>query len=407
MHDPLPSPPHAFRRLERDLTRRRLMQLDPRMRTELALLGLLIAGFLFWQVRVPLDGLVRARGATAGLGVVAVAWLVLAALGAALAGGEHGRRLRTGPHGPEWLALPLAPDALARHLAWESRSRLGWLAVPAAGVLAAAFGLVPWWWLAVMAVAFVGLLRAAGEVGCAIAARAVTGATEPRPGLHPIERVLAVAAPRQRRRRFTPARWRRTPAWLAIAGKDLRLTFRVGAMGRMAVVALAFGAASLLAWQIPGEPGLRHYIALALALIAAASLAEWLIVLAGSDPFATLRVLPVGVVTVWGARAVWGLAAAVLLIAGQAIAARELSPRALQLFLGWSGAATLAIAVLGVNYGVTLFPRTDVARRMLGLSLGLAMAASIMLPLSGWVILLTAVLHSARRLPRWARLEEA
>jgi len=30
----------------------------------------------------------------------------------------------------------------------------------------------------------------------------------------------------------------------------------------------------------------------------------------------------------------------------------------------------------------------------------------VMLPLSGWVVLLTAVLHSARRLPRWARLEQ-
>jgi hypothetical protein len=404
---PPASPTHAFRGLERALTRRRLMQLDPRMRTELALLGLLIAGFMFWQVRVPLDGLVRSRGVSAALGVVAVAWLILGGLGAVIAGGEHARRLRTGPRGPEWLALPLAPAALERHLAWESRSRLGWLAIPAIGVLAASYGLVPAWWLALMAAAFAGLLRLAGTLGCSVAGRAVMGATEPRPGLHPIERVLAVAAPRVVRRRVAPAPWRRAPAWVAIAGKDLLLTFRVGTMGRTAAIAIAFGIASLLAWQIPGEPALRHSIALALALIAAASLAEWLIALAGSDPFAALRVLPVSVMTVWGARAVWGLAFALALIAGQAIAARELSPRALQLFLGWSGAATLAIAVLGVNYGVTLFPRADVARRMLGLSLGLAMAASIMLPLSGWIILLTAVLHSARRLPRWARLEEA
>ncbi len=407
MHAPIPSPAHVFRGLERALTRRRLMQLDPRMRTELALLGLLIAGFLFWQVRVPLDGLVRARGATAALGVVAVAWLILAAVGASLAGGEHARRLRTGPRGPEWLALPLAPAALERHLAWDSRSRLWWLAVPAIGVIAAAFGLVPAWWLPLLAVAFVGLLHVAGALGCAVGARLVMGATEPRPGLHPIERVLAVAAPRVARRRFAAARWRRAPAWLAIAGKDLLLTSRVGAMWRTAAVALALVAASFMAWQIPGEPGLRHFVALALALVAAASLAEWLIALAGSDPFAALRVLPVSVMTVWGARVVWGVAAALVLMAGQAIAARELSPRALQLFLVWSGAATLAIAVLGVNYGLTLFPRADVARRMLGLSLGLAMAASIMLPLSGWIILLTAVLHSARRLPRWASIEEA
>ena len=75
------------------------------------------------------------------------------------------------------------------------------------------------------------------------------------------------------------------------------------------------------------------------------------------------------------------------------------------MFLVWSGLATVAITTLGVNYGVTLFPRADVAERLLGLSLGLAIAASVMLPLSGWIVLLTAVLHSARRLGHWSRLE--
>ncbi len=407
MHDPIPSRTPAFRGLERALTRRRLMQLDPRLRLELALLGLLIAGFLFWQVRVPLDGLVRSRGPSAALGVVAVAWLILAALGGLLAGSDHARQLRNGPRGPAWLALPLAPAALERHLAWESRSRMGWLAVPALGVLVAGFGLVPAWWLALLAAAFVGLLRVAGALGCAVGYRAVVGVTEARPGLHAIERVLAVAAPRAVRRQVAQAPWRRAPAWVAIAAKDLLLTLRIGAMRRTAALPVAFGVASLLAWQLPGEPALHHFTAFALALLAAAALAEWLVVLAGSDPFAALRVLPVGVMTVWGARAVWGLVGALGLVATQAVAARELSPHALQLFLGWSGAATVAIAALGLNYGVTLFPRADVARRMLGLSLGLAMAASIMIPLSGWIILLTAVLHSARRLPRWARLEEA
>jgi hypothetical protein len=404
---PLLSRNPAFRGLERALARRRLMQLDPRLRVELALLGLLTAAVLFWQVRVPLDGLVRARGPSAALGVVAVAWLILAALGALLAGAHHARRLHAGPRGPEWLALPIEPSQLERHLAWESRSRLAWLAVPALGVLAAAVGLVPAWWLLLLAAAFVGLLRVAGGLGCAVGYRAILAATEPRPRLQPIERVLAVAAPRLARHRVTAARWRSAPAWLALAAKDLRLTLRVGAMQRTAALPIAFGVASLMAWQLPGEPAFRHFVAFALSLLAAAGLAEWLVVLAGSDPFAVLRVLPVGVMTVWGGRVAWGVAGALCLVATQAIAARELSARALQLFLIWSGTATVAIAVLGVNYGVTLYPRVDVARRMLGLSLGLAMAASVMLPLSGWIILLTAVLHSARRLPRWARLEEA
>jgi hypothetical protein len=201
--------------------------------------------------------------------------------------------------------------------------------------------------------------------------------------------------------------WRKTPAGAALAGKDLVVTLRHGPTRRAAVLPLALWVASLLAWRLPGEPALRHVVAFSLVLLAAAAIAEWLAVLAGSDPFAALRVLPVGVMTVWGARFAWGVAGATVLVAGQAVAARELAPHARQVLLVWSGGAALAIATLGVNYGVTLFPRADVARRMLGLSLALAVATSVMIPLSGWIVLLTAVLHSARRLPRWSRLEEA
>jgi hypothetical protein len=398
---------HAFRRLEGALMRRRLLQLDPRLRIELAVLGLLIAGFLFWQVRVPLDGVVRARGPAAGVGVLAGAAAVLALGSALLAGIHHARRLRAGPAGPEWLALPLERDALARHLAWESRGRALWLAVPSLGVLAAAVGLVPAGWIALFAAGFAGLSRVAADLGCLIGDRVARRAVAARSGVHPLDALLAVAAPRARRRRFAAATWRRVPAWAALAAKDLLVTWRRGSTRRTAAMPLLLGVAALLAWRLPGEPALRHFASFTLVLLAAAALAEWLVVLAGSDPFAALRVLPVGVITVWGARFVWAAVAALALVAGLAVAARELAPHALQLFLAWSAAATVAIATLGVNYGVTLFPRADLAQRLLGLSLGLAVATSVMLPLSGWIVLLTAVLHSARRLPRWSRLEEA
>jgi hypothetical protein len=397
----------AFRQLERALVRRRFRQLDPRMRIELLLLGLLIAGFLFWQVRVPLDGLVRARGPVAGLEVVLIAWLALALIAAGLAARHHAHALRAGPRGPAWLSLPCEPARLERHLAWESRSRMLWLAVPPLGVLVAAFGLLPTGWLPLLAALFAILLDTAGRAGCALAYHAARRATAGRPALLPIERVLAVAAPRTIRTRVSAARWGSRPPWLALAGKDLRLTLRLARMRRTALLPIAFAVASFLAWRLPGEPGLRHFAAFALSLLAAASLAEWLVVLSGTDPFDALRVLPLGVGTVWGARAVWGLAFAVAMTCGQALVARELAPHALQVFLVWSGLATVAIATLGVNYGVTLFPRADVAERLLGLSLGLAIAASVMLPLSGWIVLLTAVLHSARRLGHWSRLEAA
>ena len=383
------------------------MQLDARLRGELVLLALLIAGFLFWQVRVPLDGLVRARGPWAGVALIAGAWLTLALLGALLAGTRHARRLRAGPGGPEWLALPIEPADLERHLAWESRSMVVWLAVPALGVLAAAAGLLPAWWLAMLAAGFAWLLLEAGRVGCAIGYRVALRSAEPRAGLRPIERVLAVAAPGVARRRFPPPRWRALPAWVALAHKDLLVTLRDPATRRAAVLPLALALASFGAWLLPGEPAMRHLVAFALVLLAAASLAEWLAGLSGSDPFATLRALPIGVMTAWGARWAWAVAGTLALVVGQALAARDLAPHARQVLLVWAGGAVLAIATLGVNYGVTLFPRADIARRMLGLSLGLAMAASVMIPLSGWVILLCGVLHSARRLPRWSRLEEA
>lgn len=398
---------HAFRDLERTLTRRRLTRLDPLMRGELVILALLIAGFLFWQVRVPLDGLVRARGPLSGGAAVGAVWLGLAALAALLAGARHARRLRAKPDGPEWLALPLEPAVLERHLAWGSRAHALWVAVPALGVLVAAIGLLPAWWLVLLGAGFAWLLLEAGRVGCALGYRVALRAAERRPGLSPIERLLAVAAPRVDRSRLPPARWRRVPGWLALAGKDLLVTLRHGPTRHAAMLPLALWMASLLAWCLPGEPALRHAVAFALALLAAAALAEWLAMLAGSDPFAALRVLPVGVLSAWAARFVWAVAGALVLVAGQAVAARELAPHARLVLMVWSGGAALAIATLGVNYGVTLFPRADVARRMLGLSLALAMAASVMIPLSGWIVLLTAVLHSARRLPRWSRIEEA
>ncbi|MEO5617399.1 MAG: hypothetical protein ABIS67_06480, partial [Candidatus Eisenbacteria bacterium] len=70
------------------------------------------------------------------------------------------------------------------------------------------------------------------------------------------------------------------------------------------------------------------------------------------------------------------------------------------------GLASLAITMLGVNYGISLYPRAEQAQRVLALSLGLSMAASLMVPLMGWIVLLTAVLHSSRRVARWSRAEE-
>jgi hypothetical protein len=164
----------------------------------------------------------------------------------------------------------------------------------------------------------------------------------------------------------------------------------------------------VLVWLVPAAPpSLQRALAPMLALVAAGALADWLVTLSGSDPFSALRSLPLGVTPVWCSRFASALVFIVALLAAHAVAARGMSLDARIGMLAGMGVAVGAVAALGVNYGVTLFPRADVARRLLALSLGMAVAASLMIPLAGWVLLLTGLLHSARRLPRWCRLEEA
>jgi hypothetical protein len=217
------------------------------------------------------------------------------------------------------------------------------------------------------------------------------------------------AMPHARSRHYRPARWASRPAWLTLCIKDVWMTRRIGSLARQLGMALGFWFLAAMAWRLPVPPQARDlpYVgAFVLSLLGSAALGEWLVALSGSDPFATLRSLPLGVATVWSARFAWGGLATLLLWITHAAAARGLAPHALHLFLAWIGVGTLAITALAVNYGVTLFPRADIAQRLLGLSLGLAVAASLMIPLLGWIVLLSAVLHSARRLPQWSRLEE-
>jgi hypothetical protein len=398
----------AFRALERRLARRRLLQLDPRLRGELALLALLLTGFLFWQFRAPLDGLRRAHGPLAVAGVVATTWLVIAVLHAGFTASRHARRLRADAPGPPWLSLPVDPRLLERHLAWESRARGLWVALPAAGVLAAAAGLVPVAWLALLAALFAWLWLEFGRLGCALGLRDAMRAAEKRPELPPVVRALASARASARRSRLPAARWRREAVWRALWRKDARLTARVGRLRQAALVPAGLIALSLLAWTLPSAPlEMRHFVAFVLAMLAAATLAEWLVALCGADPFSALRPLPVGVGSLWTARILWGVLGMLVLVVGHGLAARALAAGPLRLFLLWVGGAVLGIATLGLHYGLTLFPRTDLAQRLLGLSLGLAVIASLMFPLSGWLILLSAIAHSARRLPRWHGLEEA
>lgn len=411
----LPDPARAFRGLQHALVRRRFALVELRLKIEFVALALLVWSFLFWQARLSLYSLARDHGARGVAIALLAVWLGLALAGGALAAARLWRQLGRGPAGPAWLALPLAPKVILRHLAWEARLQTLWGVALAPPFLIAAVGLVPGWWLPLFAAALLWFALEAARAGCAIAWRLAARAVAPRPGVPPVALLLATAARRAPRIVRRRAHWIRPGVRRALWRKDLLVAWRAPAVRRRLLVAVGAGVLSVLAWLLRFELPVPHaealaiarVVAFALALYAAATFGEFLIALSAEDPFTLLRALPISVRSMWTVRAALVGAGALALVLAHFLAIwHALSPAALHLYLGWTAAAALMIGVLAVNYGLTLFPRAPAAHRMFTLSLGLAMAASFMLPLSGWIVLATAVAHSARRLPRWERLED-
>jgi hypothetical protein len=397
----------AFAGLERSLTRRRLAAIEPVLRLEIAALGAIFAAFLFWQMRQRLGSIAFADGAWAAARDAAAALLGLALLGGGLAGARHALRLEPGAPGPPWLALPIPAAEVHRHLVRTSRPLAAWAAIPALAVLAAGAGLVPWRALLALAAGFCALLDLASRAACRAAFAAVGVRAERRPGLDAETRVLAVAARPPRLSRLGVARWRREGAFAAFLRKDLLVTRRPGAARARLAQPLVFCALSVLAWIAPLAPEARTTVAIGLALLAASGIASWIVALAASDPFPVVRALPLGVGVVWGARVAWAAFGALALAAGQASGAGLAAPPAPDPPVAGTALAALAIGTLGANYAVTLFPRGDHAERILGIALAVSLAASLMFYFLGWAVLLAALFHSARRLPRWPLQEAA
>jgi hypothetical protein len=397
----------AFARLERALVRRRIAAVEPVLRIELAALSAILSAFLFWQLRMRFGSIAFARGPGAAAGDVAAALAGLALMGGALAGARHAVMLAPGAPGPAWLALPIPPAEVHRHLARTSRLLALGAAIPALAILAAAAGIVLWLMIPALAAGFAALLDLSGRIGCRAAfglarIRAGRGA-----GVDARTLVLAAAARPLRAARAGVVRWRREGAFAAFMRKDLLVTRRPGpARGRLAQP-LVFGVLAVLAWLVPIAPPAVTTVAIALSLLAAAGVASWIVALAASDPFPVVRVLPLGVGVVWGARVAWAALGAVALAAGQAMGASLAPPSSPPAPVAGPALAAFAIAALGANYAITLFPRADHAERVLGIALGIALAASLMFYFLGWALLLAALVHSARRLPRWARQEAA
>ena len=393
----------SFGALERARVRAQIARVEPVLWIEMLAIAGLAGAFLFWQIHIRLAAVAGRQGVDAATEWLVLLLCALVVTGAGQIGARHFVRLRSG-EGPPWLALPIPERALSRHLASTSRLQGWWLIAPATSFLVAAAGVVPTLWLPVLALAFVAALDLAGRAACRVAL-AIAAARARRRHLPAITRVLASEGARKRVRRYGAVRWERVHAPLAVVWNDLRLARRHPAARRRAATAALAIALSWSAWALPIELAGRYLLATGAALLAAATVAEWLIATIGADPADVVRALPMSIRGAWGVRVLWGVAAGVVLALGQLLASGALGQGARAFLVFTILVDSLAITTLGVNYGVSLYPRADQAQRILALTLGLAMAGSLMMPFMGWIVLFTGLIHSSRRVARWSRAE--
>lgn len=385
--------------MQRRLLARRLDQLEPFVRGALLVVALIGAGLLFWQSRIPIHFLRVSRGPVAAASALAGALGALALLSGASTWGRAAAIARR-PPGPAWLTLPVEPSRLGRHLLFEARLP-AWVALPSAlAVLAAGAGLVPWTWLALLAVAFVVAWLETTRLGAAIAWRQAAARGPARRPL--FVRVLAAgrvtAASAARRAPL----WRRGPVADTIARKDRSSSARRAGLRSRLAIASAFAALALLAWAVPQPPPVRAALSFAAYLLALATLGLWSAALVGLDPPTLWRPLPLRTSDAWKARVrPLALAAIALPVASAAFAAGLSAPARAGVAIAWWPSGFM-VAALALHHALTLYPDSRTAERVTTTWLTLAMVASLMLPLSGWIVLLAGFLHSTRRLARGA-----
>jgi hypothetical protein len=400
-----------FRDLESRLLRRRFDDIDGVLRFELLVLAVILGGYIVLTSRSMLEGIAARWGAWGvALGVEAVG-IVLGALAGGLVNARHVRRLRA-PDGPAWMALPVEARDVARHLAWASKFEALWFALPALSVVLAAFGLLPGWAYLVVAASVAGFLLLGADVGVVLATLRARAAVTTAAGhsLPTALRLLTAVRGAGTRVRLPRARFRAGPAWRAVVIKDALTVGRRGDLRSGLIAGLVLGAISLVGWLLPGQEetrgiDFRNGITFFVTLYAAATFAGWMVALTGTDPFATLRALPLGVRTMWMARVAWAAGLTIVLLAGHAVLARGLSAGSLLVLLAWLAGSMLGLSMLGIHFGLSLYPQTTTARRMLEVTLVVIAITSTVFFLMGWFALLVAIVVTARKLPRWERAE--
>ncbi|MCC6348431.1 MAG: hypothetical protein IT347_02435 [Candidatus Eisenbacteria bacterium] len=396
----------AFRDLRRSLVRRRLAGAGARLHLTVVAITAIVSAFAYWRVRIPLDSLRRNHGAPAAellLGVV----LAALALAAALLTAERVAAMLDRRPGPEWLALPAEPALMTAHLAAEARRPALAVLPPAAAALLAGLGLLPASWLFASGVAFAFAWSLATRAAATLTRRLSRPARAPERRLTAHAAWLAAEPRRSGAPRVAPATWAAGTPARALRRLDRLASARPGpSRVRLAFVAV-LALAGLAAWFDGAEPMLRRAQAFALFLPVSASLGLWAIRRACAEPADLHRPLPISLADAWGARALPLGAALAAIAAANALAAAGLPPAArLVLVPAWA-AIGFALAVLGLHCSLTLVPQADAAESVYLSWLGVALVASLMMPLLGWFVLAAAVAHSSIRLPAWWRPKAA
>jgi hypothetical protein len=400
------TPPPAFRALERRLLARRASEMGPRLWLVALALAACVAAFTYWQVRVPLDGARRHGGVPAATQRLALTLGAIALAGGALAFWRRST-LAVDPPGPEWLALPVEPAQVGRHLDTEALVPALGTAVPAGAAWLAGWGLLPAGTLVLLAPGFALALAFATWLACALALLAASRAKGAAARLPAAWRALVSVRSPASGPRVSSARFRVESRPGALARLDRAVSLRAGSPRLRLAFASAALATSFAAWFAASEPFQARALAFAAFALAFTELGAWAAWRAAGDPAPAVRPLPLSLGDSWRARAWPLLLVLIVALVVHALVAAPLPVLArIGLPLAWALPAVL-LAHLGLHLGLSLAGRPAAAESLYYAWLVTAVLASITIPLLGWAVLAAAFAQATRRLPRWHAPEPA
>src|SRR5262249_36983545 len=152
------------------------------------------------------------------------------------------------PPGPEWLALPLEPRWVARHLARESRLPAATVLVPAAAAWVAGLGLLPLPRLLALALGFTLAFELATRAACALPLPSAGHAAGSARRLPRAWRALVSARRPVRTTRVPAPRFHLEARWRALARLDRAVSGRAGSPRARLAFTFALLVLSVAAW---------------------------------------------------------------------------------------------------------------------------------------------------------------